>query len=281
MAAPSRGRRGFPSTGVFGDFHLHSNHSDGRLDPIALVDVVANAGVQIFALTDHDTTAGHAAAGRRSRERGVHFVPGIEITTFGCGRVIHVLGLNVNGSAPELMAANATARNVWDANQRRWVDALSKGGVNISFERDFADHPVRLPILIERLCIRGVEGGDPLSVHALFRAFFAALPEAAYARLPTPAAAAAIIRRAGGIALLAHPEPLRALGVLPDLLDAFDGLEALYMPYQDAQREGLRMLAAQRGKLYSCGTDFHGYFSGAYRRPSVEAPVALLERLGL
>jgi 3',5'-nucleoside bisphosphate phosphatase len=266
---------------VIGDFHLHSNRSDGRLDPIALIDVVADAEVQVAALTDHDTTAGHAAAAQRSRERGLHFIPGIEMTTFGCGRVIHVLGLNVDGSLPQLEAANATALDVWDANQRRWVDALSHEGVNISFERDFSDHPVRLPVLIERLCRRALAGGDPVSVHALFRKFFSALPEDAYGRLPAPSAAAAIIRAAGGIALLAHPEPLRESGVLGELLDAFDGLEALYMPYPDAQREGLRMLAAQHGKLYSCGTDYHGYFTGAYRRPTVEAPEALLDRLGL
>jgi predicted metal-dependent phosphoesterase TrpH len=266
---------------VLGDFHLHSNHSDGRLDPVELIDVVADSGVQVAALTDHDTTAGHAAAAQRSQERGLHFVPGIEMTTYGCGRVIHVLGLKVDGSLPELKAANSTAFDVWDANQRRWVDALSLGGVDVSFERDFADHPVRLPILIERLCGRGVEGGDPVRVHGLFRSFFSALPHDAYARLPAPAAAAAIIRAAGGVALLAHPEPLREMGVLAELLKAFDGLEALYMPYPDEQRQVLRALAAQHGKLYSCGTDYHGYFTGAYRRPSVDVPGDLLERLGL
>lgn len=265
---------------MLGDFHLHSNHSDGRLDPAALIDLLAGAGVQIAALTDHDTTAGHAAAAQRSRERGLHFVPGIEMTTFGCGRVIHVLGLNVDGSVAKLKAANATALDVWDANQRRWVDALSQEGVNISFERDFDDHPVRLPILIERLCRNDVEAGDPLRVHALFRTFFAQLPEDAYAQLPTPAAAAAIIREAGGIALLAHPEPLRENGLILELLDSFDGLEAMYMPYSDAKREALRSLAAQHGKLYSCGSDYHGYFTAAYRRPTAEAPVDLLQRLG-
>jgi 3',5'-nucleoside bisphosphate phosphatase len=266
---------------VIGDFHLHSNHSDGRLDPVVLVDEIADAGVSVIALTDHDTTAGHAAAAQRAKERGVHFVPGIEITTYGYGRVIHVLGLGVNATDSRLQAANATARDVWDENQRRWVDALAHDGANISFERDFADHPVRLPILIERLCRRGVEDGDPVKVHALFRAFFAALHEEAYTKLPAPASAAAIIHGAGGIALLAHPEPLRERGILLELLDAFDGLEALYMPYSDAQREALRTIATQQQKLYSCGTDYHGYFTGAYRRPPVEAPAELLGRLGL
>ena len=266
---------------MIGDFHLHSNHSDGRLDPVALVDEVADAGVSVIALTDHDTTAGHAAASQRVAERGVHFVPGIEITTYGYSRVIHVLGLGINATSSRLQTTNATARDVWDENQRRWVDALSRDGINISFERDFADHPVRLPVLIERLCRRGVEDGDPVRVHALFRAFFGALPEDAYEKLPTPAGAAAIIRDAGGMALLAHPEPLRERGILLELLDAFDGLEALYMPYPDAQREALRTIAAQQHKLYSCGTDYHGYFTGAYRRPTMEAPAELLGRLGL
>jgi predicted metal-dependent phosphoesterase TrpH len=266
---------------VLADFHLHSNHSDGRLTPATLVDAVADAGVQIMALTDHDTTAGHDEAAQRSRARGVHFVPGIELTTYAHGRVIHVLGLGINATNPQLEAANATALTVWDANQRRWIDALSQSGVNLSFERDFADHPVRLPVLIERLCKKGLEGGDPVEVHGRFKKFFAELSNEAYHGLPSPGGAAGIIREAGGVALLAHPDPLREAHLIDELLEGFDGLEALYMPYSDVQREALRSLAVQRDKLYSCGSDYHGYFVADYRRPTCEAPEALLRRLGL
>ena len=266
---------------MLGDFHLHSRHSDGRLDPASLIDLVADAGVHVAALTDHDTTDGHVAAERRARERGIRFIPGIEMTAYARGRVIHVLGLGVDGASAALQAVNDVARATWDANQRLWVDALARDGAKVAFERDFADHPVRLPVLIERLCLRGIDDGDPVAVHARFRAYFAALPAGAYERLPSPSVAARTIRQAGGVALLAHPDGLREAGLIESLLAECDGLEAMYLPYSDAQRSALRAIADAHGKLYSCGSDYHGYFTTEYSPPSWDAPRQLLDRLGV
>jgi predicted metal-dependent phosphoesterase TrpH len=265
---------------VLADFHLHSYHSDGRLDPAALVDVVADAGIRLFALTDHDTTAGHAHARARAAERGICFVPGIEMTTYAHGRVVHVLGLGCAGDDAGLRSANAVAQDVWDANQRRWVEALA-GENGLDWQRDFPDHPVRLPQLIERLCLAGVDGGDPKKVHARFKTFFAALAPEAYAKLPDPSAAATVIRRAGGIALLAHPWTLAEAGLVRDLLAACDGLEAVYLPYASERRAALMTLATSQGKMHSGGSDFHGYFDPEYRSPGFEPAAALLERLGV
>ncbi len=266
---------------MIGDFHLHSDHSDGRLTPTALIDVVADAGVQVAALTDHDTTSGVREAQLRARERGIHFIAGIEMTAFAYGRVIHVLGLGFDASKATLEATNRIAASVWDSNQRRWVDTLAQQGVDIDFERDFADHPVRLPVLIERLCTHGFRAGDPVKAHAQFREFFGGLPEAAYERLPSPAAAASVIRAAGGAAFVAHPYRLQQDSLVEKILDDVDGLEAMYLPYSDGQREDLCALAAQKGKLISTGSDYHGYFAQGYQRPPWDAPEALLRRLGL
>jgi predicted metal-dependent phosphoesterase TrpH len=114
-----------------------------------------------------------------------------------------------------------------------------------------------------------------------FKDFFAALPSEAYARLPSTASAAAIIRHAGGIAILAHPERLRGNGIADRLLHDVDGIEALYAPYDASSRDALVQLATSHRKLYSCGSDFHGYFNGAYVNPRFEAPAELLTRLGL
>lgn len=266
---------------MFADFHLHSHFSDGRLDPPSLVDCVADAGVQIFALTDHDTTAGHAGARARARERAVTFIPGIEMTTYAHGRVVHVLGLGCNGSDDALQAANVVAQHVWAANQVRWISALAQGDVDVDIERDFSDYPVRLPVLIERLCRLGLDGGDPVRVHARFRVFFAALPPRAYAQLPTPAGAAGIIHRSGGLAMLAHPATLHEAGLAEPLLADCDGLEATYLAYNHEQQAALRFLAAKHGKLYSGGSDYHGFFEAGYRAPGFVPPLELLARLGV
>ena len=261
------------------DLHLHSHHSDGELSPDALIDVVADAGVELAALTDHDTTAGHAAARRRAVKRGVRFVGGIEMTAYAGDRVVHVLGLNISEDDEDMAYANRIANGVFGANQRRWVEALEADGADVSWQRDFPDHPVRLPVLIERLCRRGIADGDPQGCHAAFRDFFLALPPVAYAGLPTPGQAAAIVRAAGGVALLAHPAELVEEGVAQRWLDDVDGLEALYLRYEPDRRSELIDLALRRGKMYSCGSDWHGWFQGPYVNPNFEAPPELLERI--
>jgi hypothetical protein len=83
------------------------------------------------------------------------------------------------------------------------------------------------------------------------------------------------------VAILAHPGRLNGDGVALSLIDDMDGIEALYGPYEPAQRDELVALAVAREKLYSCGSDYHGYFNGEYRNPGFEAPPALAARLGL
>jgi predicted metal-dependent phosphoesterase TrpH len=261
------------------DLHLHSDRSDGEFSPDAVIDTVASAGVAVAALTDHDTTAGHATARRRAEQRGVRFIGGIEMTTYGVGRVVHVLGLNVADGDDGLEYANAHAQSVFGANQRRWIEALVRQGLGVDWQRDFTDAPVRLPVLIERLCRRGYVDGDPRRCHAAFKEFFGALPPEAFAGLPTPAQGAAIIRAAGGVSFLAHPAELVDDGFADGLIDELDGLEAMYLRYEADRRSELCSLARRRGKLYSCGSDWHGWFQGPYVNPNFEAPSELLARL--
>ena len=264
---------------MIADFHLHSDHSDGELSPSALVDAVADAGVAIMALTDHDTTSGHAQAQGACKRRGIAFVRGIEMTTYAMDRVIHVLGLGVRTHNDGLARAGENARANFAHNQQVWVEALAAQGATVSWLRDFPNGAVRLPLLIERLCQRGVEGGDPQRVHAAFRAYFRALPASAYAALPSPRAAAELIRAAGGIAILAHPYRIAEDASWHAVLDGMDGIEAMYAAYSKLQRESLLAIARADNKLYSCGSDYHGYFFGKYQNPKFEAPPELLSRL--
>lgn len=262
------------------DFHVHSHHSDGEFPPSQVVDALADAGVEVFALTDHDTTAGHAEAAWRAQDRGIAFVGGIEMTAYASGQVVHILGLGVRDAGSALADANQVAMAVWAANQRRWIEALEADGAAVS-QALLDDAPLRLPVLIARLCRCGVDDGDPARCYARFKTFFAGLGDAAYSRLPSPVAAAATIRASGGVAILAHPERLRVNGLARQLLADLDGIEAMYAAYDQSQRKTLRSLAAQSGKLYSCGSDYHGFFNGAYINPRFEAPPDLLAQLGI
>jgi len=263
------------------DFHLHSHHSDGEFAPERVVDIVADAGVSLLALTDHDTTAGYEEAHRRASERKITAISGIEMTAYANGRVVHVLGYDVDPSSDALDRRNRVALDVWADNTRTWVCALEDEGFDLRVHEVLSNPHVRLPVLIERLCARGVDDGDVGRCYARFKDFFAALPREAYSRLPSPGDAAQTIRDAGGISILAHPDRVGSDDVVESLLADVDGIEALYARYDTSEREALVKLAERNGKFYTCGSDYHGYFNGTYVNPNFEAPNSLLARLGL
>ena len=86
------------------DLHLHSTASDGRLAPRELVALLAQRGVKVFALTDHDTVAGLPEAAAAAAEHGLHLLPGTELSAEWLGRTIHVVGLGIQPEAPALVA---------------------------------------------------------------------------------------------------------------------------------------------------------------------------------
>jgi len=263
------------------DLHLHSHHSDGEFAPGRVVDMLADAGVGLIALTDHDTTAGAAEAHARAAARGIKAVAGIEMTAFADGRVVHVLGYGMRAGAGEVERRNRVALDVWSDNCRRWVSAMASGGFDVTEGDVLAEGFVRLPVLVERLCARGVDDGDAGRCYARFKTFFSELPAEAYSALPSPAQAARSIREAGGIAVLAHPDRVGDEGVVGTMLGDFDGIEADYARYGPDERASLRELAERSGKLYTGGSDYHGYFNGDYANPRFEAPREFLVRLGL
>lgn len=86
------------------DLHLHSTASDGRLAPRELVALLAQRGVKVFALTDHDTVAGLPEAAAAAADHGLHLLRGTELSAEWLGRTIHVVGLGIQPEEPTLVA---------------------------------------------------------------------------------------------------------------------------------------------------------------------------------
>ena len=97
------------------DLHCHSLVSDGVLDPAEVVRRAAANGVALLSLTDHDETAGCAAAEAEARAWGISFVPGVEISVSFAGETIHVLGLGVNPNDAALCEGLQRVRSGRDA----------------------------------------------------------------------------------------------------------------------------------------------------------------------
>jgi predicted metal-dependent phosphoesterase TrpH len=249
----------------FIDLHTHSNASDGTLPPREVVRLAKERGLAAFALTDHDTIDGLAAAVAAGKEFDVEVIPGVEISARHSLGSMHILGYFLDYESELLASRLAVLKQARKDRNPQIVAKLNKLGIPITMEQ------------VEAIS-GGGQTGRPHLAQALYRGgYVRSLQEAfdvylgnnglAYVskfRFP-PEEAIAMIRDAGGVPVLAHPF---TLGVhtyegLKPLLEELMGLGLAgvecYYPEHSPDQETLYLsLARKLGLLITGGSDFHG-----------------------
>lgn len=247
------------------DLHLHSDRSDGRLDPAALVSFAAARGVGHLALTDHDTVEGLDAAAAACAAQGLRFSAGVEVTALWRGQSLHVIGLGLRADEAELGAHLAAVRERRRQRLREIGERLARRG--------------RLPdavAIVERICATAavptrthlaralVEAGAAEGLDEAFRRLLGrGAPGHVPADWPTLEATVAVLRGAGAQVVLAHPHRYRLSGgALRGLVAEFASLggHALEVSIGNMGRadlDRLATLARGSGLAASCGSDFH------------------------
>ncbi len=246
------------------DLHSHSSWSDGVLSPAELVRRAHGAGVELFALTDHDEVGGVPEAAAEASRLGMPFVAGVEISVTWAGKTLHVVGLGVDVDHAGLRAGLASIRAGRDARAREMAQRLERLGVPGAYEGALTH--VSNPALLSRTHFARhlVASGVCAHMDEVFRRF---LGEGAPANVPHAWArlsdALGWIRDSGGVPVLAHPGRYRLDALLRDtLIDEFreGGGEAIEVVTgshtRDQYREYAR-LALRSGLLGSRGSDFH------------------------
>ncbi|WP_346539530.1 PHP domain-containing protein [Micromonospora sp. DPT] len=248
------------------DLHTHSTASDGTLSPAELVRAAADAGLDVVAITDHDTTAGWDAA-VRALPPGLTLIRGAEISCRWHGVEpavpLHLLAYLFDPDHPELVAELARVRLAREVRGERIVELLRADGVDISWPEIMA-------------AAGGGTVGRPHIAAALIRAGLVATTTEAFGadwlgeryRLPKEDLdvfrAVELIRAAGGVPVFAHPRATRRGRIVPDELivelaaAGLAGLEADHEDHSPAEAAHVRGLAAELGLLVTGSSDFHG-----------------------
>lgn len=257
--------RGAPTLlGVRIDLHTHSTASDGTQSPSELVAYAARSGLDVVALTDHDTTAGWDEAAEAARREGVALVRGAEISTRSAGMSVHLLSYLHDPEHAGLAEEMHRAREARTARARRIV-ALLRGDFGLEWED------------VEAQVEPGTVIGRPHIADALVAKGVVADRNEAFADLlhhgsqyyvkhyaPEILDAIMLVREAGGVAVLAHPGADGRGRIVTDaVIDAMvaSGLQGLEVDHRDhtpAQRERLRGIARRHGLLVTGSSDFHG-----------------------
>jgi 3',5'-nucleoside bisphosphate phosphatase len=248
------------------DLHTHSTASDGTLTPAELVRDAAASGLDVVALTDHDTSAGWAEAAR-ALPPGLTLVTGAELSCRWFGTepsiALHVLAYLFDPEHAGLAAELARVRDSRESRARLMVDLLRADGIDLDWDAILA-------------AADGASIGRPHLAQALVRLGLVPTVTAAFAsewlgeRYRVPKAdldvfeALALVRAAGGVAVFAHPRATVRGRVVPDHLIAelaaagLGGLEADHDDHSPAEREHVRGLARDLDLLVTGSSDFHG-----------------------
>ena len=248
------------------DLHLHTTASDGRSTPEQLVRRLAAAGVDTFAVTDHDTTAGLARATAAAQALGLRVVPGIEVTAVHDGTDLHLLGYFFDPEHPELVAFLAAQREDRRRRLVEMLDRLAAMGINVNAEsvlRKGSKMPGKAlgrPVLARLL----VATGHAKDIADAFNRYLGPGQPAFVARRgAAPADVIALLNRAGGIVSFAHPGKLGQDALIPSFAAAgLVAIEVFHPDHDDEAMERYRGLAAAHNLAISGGSDYHGPRSG-------------------
>lgn len=247
------------------DLHAHTRHSDGSLEPAALVRLAAETGLAALAVTDHDTTAGFPAAAEAGTALGVEILCGVEISARFPARAMHLLAYGFDRREPRFMELLAETRGGRNRRNPRIVARLEELGVPVTMEEVRAEsggEVVGRPHIARAMVRRGY-------VPDTRAAFSQYLRDGGPAYVATesvePAEVIAVVQRAGGVVVLAHPKQLRVEGpaaleaVVGDLAAAgLGGMEVMHPSHGSEDRAFFQALADRLGLVASGGSDFHG-----------------------
>ena len=257
------------------DLQSHSLHSDGEFDPTTVVRAAAAAGVELLALTDHDSVAGVEEALAAGSQAGVEVIPATELSSVDeTYEELHILGYLIDHRDAALGAILEDLR----ADRERRVLAMADRLREVGFElddselqrRSAAGDPLGRPHLAhaildhpanaERLAAEGIEG-----LRELFPAYLVpGVPTYVARTRPTVAEAIELLHDAGGVAVWAHPfwdvqDPATVRAMLTRFAGlGIDGVEAFYPSYTQAQVELLCEIADELDLLTTGSSDYHG-----------------------
>jgi len=250
------------------DLHSHSTASDGTDPPAEVMRRARTAGLDVIALTDHDTLAGHDEA-RRALPPGLTLVPGIELSCRLGGHSVHLLAYHVDPAQAELAEELHAMTTDRLRRAREMVGKLRELGVDITWEQVAAiagGAVVGRPHLARAMVAAGAIG----SPEQAFTADWIGAGGRAYVDRYglDPERAIRLVSSAGGVSVLAHPgSPQRGWVIGDEAVErlaraGLGGLEVAHPDHDEAERLRLARLAGALGLAVSGGSDDHGLLTG-------------------
>jgi predicted metal-dependent phosphoesterase TrpH len=279
------------------DLHSHSTRSDGKESPTQVFEFAAAAGLDVLALTDHDTTSGWAEASEAANRLGLGFVPGIEVTTRAevmVGQQKRYISVHMLAYLPD-PDNQALSSELHDTVGSREIRAMK------ITDRLAEDFPITWDLVLE-MVEDGATIGRPALADALVQlgivsdraeAFRGPLDKHAKYYVPTETTdtfdAIKLIKNAGGVPIIAHPltdvGDNASRGDLPEehfeklIQSGLAGFEVYHREVPELARDWLFMLAKKHDLIVTGSSDYHGLDGKPNRLGENSTNPEMLERI--
>lgn len=247
------------------DLHSHTRHSDGTFEPAETVRLALERGLDVLAVSDHDTTEGLDEAADAAKGTGLELVPATEFSTVFEGGSIHVLAYWIDVANAEFQEELARLKDDREWRAQEIVKKLNAMGHAIEYAqvRKLAGGSV---VARPHIAQAMVEAGIVPTYEEAFTQDFILDGGKAYVEKHAlhPVDALALIHRAGGVCVIAHPGMWSDADPVPDTLilqmaDAgLDGIEADHPDHTEETRQRYREMAGRFGIPFTGSSDCHG-----------------------
>lgn len=241
------------------DLHTHSTWSDGVESPAKVVEHALDRKLSALALTDHDTLKGLAQARDRAAGSELEIISGVELSSARGDFEIHILGYFFDEENSELLEQLESFRSIRRERAVSMVNRLQKMGIHVEVEDVFRrarGNTVGRPHIAEAM----LDSGHVSSLEDAFRRYLgnggpAWVPKPAF----TPEDAIGLVRRAGGVAVIAHPATIGRDDLIADLVKAgLVGLECIHPKHDRMTQDRYEKVALELGLVATGGSDCHG-----------------------
>ncbi len=265
----------------FADLHIHTHYSDGSLSCAEVIQGAVQAGLSCISITDHDTIEGVGPARREAEQFSLEVVPGIELSSEWEGKDIHILGYFLDCQSDILKSALDKIQDARIHRIQEMIQKLKSQGIdNISLEEVCAlsqSKSVGRPHLASVLHKKGW-------VSSLRAAFDKYLGEDCPAYTPkykqSPYQAIDLIRRSGGVAVLAHPVVTNKDELIAGFVEAgLKGLEVYYPNVPATTISYYENIARKYNLIMTGGSDAHGAVKDNTFIGKVKVPYRIVEQL--
>lgn len=240
------------------DLHLHSNQSDGSFSPNEIIDIAHKLSLKAISITDHDNINSLELAEKYCQQKGIEFISGVEISARARGFDLHLLGYCFDYRNNQLREYLKYFQNERIKRAKKIIELLKNHGIKVSFDliQKKAGGSIGRPHIADAMLEEGY-------VYNYYEAFNKYIGDGCPCCVPkykiSPAEAIALINRAGGICVIAHPgTDVTDEGLVNLIKVGLEGIETIHPRHTQAQVDHYREIIHKHDLLETGGSDCHG-----------------------